>query len=62
MTKTYNLTMTHEFIIETNNIEEVVKKYQFPDFSNCESIVGEPEYLMGGNTWTELSETELEMI
>ncbi len=62
MTKTYKLTMTHEFYIETNDIEEVVRNYQFPDFSDCESIVGEPEYLMGGNEWAEMSEAELEML
>jgi hypothetical protein len=54
--------MTHEFYIETNDIEEVVRNYQFPDFSDCESIVGEPEYLMGGNEWAEMSEAELEIL
>jgi hypothetical protein len=62
MTKNYKLTMTHEFYIKTNDIEEVVRNYQFPDFSDCESIIGEAQYLMGGNTWAEITETELELI
>ena len=36
--------------------------HQFPDFSDCESIIGEAQYLMGGNTWAEITETELELI
>jgi len=62
MAKTYKLTMTHQFYIETTDIREVLDNYQFPDFSDCESIVGEPEYLMGGNDWEEMSEAELEML
>jgi hypothetical protein len=62
MSKTYKLTMTHQFYIETNDIREVLNNYQFPDFSDCESIVGEPEYLTGGNEWQEMSETELELL
>jgi hypothetical protein len=54
--------MTHQFLIETTDIREVLYNYQFPDFTDCESIVGEPEYLMGGNDWEEMSETELEML
>jgi hypothetical protein len=54
--------MNHEFYVETDDIEEVLRNYQFPDFCDCESIVGEAEYIMGGNTWTEMSETELEML
>jgi hypothetical protein len=62
MSKTYKLTMTHQFYIETTDIREVLDNYQFPDFTDCESIVGEPEYLMGGNDWEEMSKTELEML
>jgi len=62
MSKTYKLTMTHQFYIETTDIREVLDNYQFPDFTDCESIVGEPEYLMGGNDWEEMSEAELEML
>jgi hypothetical protein len=54
--------MTHQFLIETTDIREVLDNYQFPDFTDCESIVGEPEYLMGGNDWEEMSEAELEML
>ena len=62
MSKTYRITMTHQFLIETTDIREVLDNYQFPDFTDCESIVGEPEYLMGGNDWEEMSEAELEML
>ena len=62
MSKTYHISMNHEFYVETDDIEEVLRNYQFPDFCDCESIVGEAEYIMGGNTWTEMSETELEML
>jgi len=62
MSKTYRITMTHQFLIETTDIQEVMLNYQFPDFSDCESIVGEPEYLMGGNEWEEMSEAELELL
>ena len=33
MSKTYRLSMRHDFIIKTDNIEEVLKNYEFPDFS-----------------------------
>jgi hypothetical protein len=60
MSKTYKLTMTHEFYLETNDIQEVVRNYQFPDFTDCESIVGEPRFSMGGNEWEEITKAELE--
>lgn len=62
MSKTYRITMTHQFLVETTDIQEVMLNYQFPDFIDCESIVGEPEYLMGGNEWEEMSEAELELL
>ena len=52
--------MTHEFYLETNDIQEVVRNYQFPDFTDCESIVGEPRFSMGGNEWEEITKAELE--
>ena len=58
--KTYKVTMTHEYYIKTTDINEVLNNYQFPDFSECESIIGEAEYLYGSNTWGEMSESELE--
>lgn len=60
MSKTYKITMTHQFLIETTDIQEVMLNYQFPDFIDCESIIGEPEYLAGGNEWEEMSEAELD--
>ena len=58
--KTYKVTMTHEYYIETTDINEVLNNYQFPDFCDSESIIGEAEYLYGSNTWVEMSESELE--
>ena len=62
MSKTYRITMTHQFLVETTDIQEVMLNYHFTDFIDCESIVGEPEYLMGGNEWEEMSEAELELL
>ena len=62
MSKTYKVTMTHQFYIETTDINEVLNNYQFPDFTDCESIVGEPEYLAGGNEWEEMSDSELDAL
>jgi len=44
MTKTYEVTLEHTFIIETDDIQEVLLNYEFPDFTDCKSIVGEPEF------------------
>ena len=44
MTKTYEVTLEHTFIIETDDIQEVLLNYQYLDFTDCKSIVGEPEY------------------
>ena len=44
MTKTYEVTLEHTFIIETDDIQEVLLNYEFPDFKDCKSIVGEPEF------------------
>jgi hypothetical protein len=52
--------MNHEFYIETTDIEEVMTNYQFPDFSDCESIIGEPEFLINSNEWVEMSDSELD--
>jgi hypothetical protein len=54
--------MYHEFYLETTDIEEVMKNYQFPDFSDCESIIGEPEFLINSNEWVEMSDSELELL
>ena len=60
MSKTYKVSMYHEFYLETTDIEEVMKNYQFPDFIDCESIVGEPEFLINSNSWVEMSDSELD--
>ena len=60
MSKTYKITMNHEFYIETTDIEEVMTNFQFPDFSDCESIIGEPEFLINSNEWVEMSDSELD--
>jgi hypothetical protein len=59
MSKTYKVTMEQQYLIETTDIEEVLRNYQFPDFCDCESIVGEPEYLWGTNGWEEMSESQI---
>ena len=60
MSKTYKVSMYHEFYLETTDIEEVMKNYQFPDFCDCESIIGEPEFLINSNEWVEMSDSELD--
>ena len=55
MSKTYRLSVRHDFIITTDNIDEVRLNYQFPDFSECTSIQGEAEFVDGLDTWTEIS-------
>jgi hypothetical protein len=54
--KVYQLKMEHSFIVKTNDIEEVLKNYEFPDFTNCTSIVGEPEFNNGKNDYWILEE------
>ena len=46
----YLVEMTHRFEIETNDIEAVMTDYEFPDFKST-TIIGEAEFLDGGNTW-----------
>ena len=60
MSKTYKVTMLHQFYLETTDIEEVMTNYQFPDFCDCESIIGEPEFLINSNEWVEMSDSELD--
>ena len=62
MSKTYKVSMFHQFYLETTDIEEVMRNYQFPDFCDCESIVGEPEFLINRNEWTEMSDSELDAL
>jgi len=49
--KLYMFESTTTFAIWTTDIEEVVLNYQFPDFIDCKSIVGEPEYDGGSQTY-----------
>lgn len=51
-TKTYYISMRHDFIIKTNDIEKVLNNYEFPDFGNL--LVDDPEFLDGHNTWEEI--------
>ena len=62
MSKTYKVSMYHEFYLENTDIEEVMKNYQFPDFCDCESIIGEPEFLINSNEWVEMSDSELDLM
>jgi hypothetical protein len=54
MAKTYRLSLEQVFIIKTNDIEEVLRNYEFSDFCSCKSIVGEPEFESGTSTYEEL--------
>tara|TARA_R110000868_G_C10512302_1_gene732213 strand:+ start:296 stop:454 length:159 start_codon:yes stop_codon:yes gene_type:complete len=49
----YLVEMTHRFEIETNDIEAVMRDYEFPDFKYT-AIIGEAEFLDGGNTWSHI--------
>ena len=60
--KVYRIDMEHTYIIKTTDVEEVIKNYHFPKFIDCKSIVGEPEYEGGGNTWTELTKVEIDEV
>lgn len=53
MTKTYHLSMRHDFIIKTDNIEKVLKDYEFPDFLDL--LEDEAEFIDGQNTWKEVT-------
>lgn len=44
MTKTYEVTFKLTYIIETSDIDEVLLNYQYLDFMDCKSIVGEAEF------------------
>lgn len=58
ITKAYRIDTSHSFYVETTDIEEVILNYEIPDFIDCKSIVSEPEYIGGGNTWTEMAVVE----
>lgn len=44
MTKTYEVTFELTYFIKTNDIQEVLLNYQYLDFTDCKSVIGEPEY------------------
>ena len=56
MSKLYSVTFEHTFAIRTNDIQEVILNYEFPDFSSCTSIEGEPEFDGGKQTYYEIDE------
>ena len=51
----YLVEMTHRFEIETDDIETVMRDYEFPDFQDT-PIVGEVEFLDGKNSWEVIEE------
>lgn len=53
MTKTYRLSMRHDFVIKTDDIQKVLNGYEFPDFSQV--LEDEAEFIDGQNTWTEVT-------
>lgn len=50
----YIVEMNHRFEIETDDIEAVMRDYEFPDFAET-PVIGETEFLDGKNTWEEVS-------
>lgn len=52
MSKKYVVEMNHRFIIETDNLEAVMRDYAFPDFADT-PVIGETEFLDGANNWYE---------
>ena len=44
MTKTYEVTFELTYFIKTDDIQEVLLNYQYLDFTDCKSVIGEPEY------------------
>ena len=48
----YALTQVFHWEIETDDIEALLDTYEFPVFP--EYVIGEPEYIGGGNEWEEL--------
>jgi hypothetical protein len=51
----YQFTVTHDFLLTTTDINEVISNYEVCDFSSCESLIGEPELVSKNITWVELS-------
>lgn len=62
MAKLYQVNFEHTFVIETDDIEEVLMNYEFPDFSQCKSIVGEPEFDCSTAGYHEVNEGDWEPI
>ena len=56
MSKLYSVTFEHTFVIETDDIEEVLRNYEFPDFTQCKSVVGEPEFDASSVGYLEVNE------
>jgi len=59
MTKTYRLSMEHEYLLATTDYDEVRANYEFPDFYRCESIVGEAEFEGGLDTGEEMAKLDI---
>jgi hypothetical protein len=55
----YQFNVTHDFLITTTDINEVISNYEVCDFSNCESLIGKPELTYKNITWVEISEAEI---
>jgi hypothetical protein len=62
MSKIYKLNMEHTYIVKTNDINEVLLNYEFPDFTACKSLDENefPEYIDSIVGYEEITEEELE--
>jgi hypothetical protein len=62
MTTIYKVNMEHTYIVKTNDINEVLLNYEFPDFTACESLDENnfPEYISSVVGYEEITEEELE--
>lgn len=56
VSKTYHISMRHDFIIKTDDIQKVLNNYEFPDFGNL--LIDDPEFIDGQNTWEEIENEE----
>jgi len=49
----YKFNVTHDFLITTTDINDVVSNYEVPTFSSCKSLIGEPELVDKKITWVQ---------
>jgi hypothetical protein len=52
----YTIELTHRFLVETDDIKEVLSNYEFPDFESTNAK--DWEFLDGKNTYYEEAEND----